>query len=190
VLAPGDEVWWFANLPARPEPRRGEPESGDPAAWRRRLLELFADDAGPATRLIEATPELLPVRAIHSIPHLPRWHSGRLVVAGDAAHAPSPSSGQGASLAIEDAVVLAQSLRDEPEPQAAFARFEAVRRRRVERIIRWAARVNNAKAAGPVGRAVRDLMLPPILKLTANSKAHREIYEHEIAWDLRATAAA
>ena len=51
---------------------------------------------------------------IHAIPHLPTWHTGRMVVIGDAAHAPSPTSGQGASLAIEDAVVLAKCLRDLP----------------------------------------------------------------------------
>jgi 2-polyprenyl-6-methoxyphenol hydroxylase-like FAD-dependent oxidoreductase len=36
-------------------------------------------------------------------------------VIGDAAHAPSPSSGQGASMAIEDAVVLAKALREDWE---------------------------------------------------------------------------
>nr|WP_244420824.1 FAD-dependent monooxygenase [Mesorhizobium japonicum] len=38
--------------------------------------------------------------------HLPQWHTDRVVVLGDAAHAVAPHSGQGASMAIEDAVVL------------------------------------------------------------------------------------
>src|SRR5262249_34395321 len=83
---------------------------------------------------------------------------------------PPPPSGQGASLAIEDAVVLAQCLRDQPSAQAAFAAFEAARRPRVERIIKWAARINNSKAAGPTARIFRDAMLPVILAMTANSK--------------------
>jgi 2-polyprenyl-6-methoxyphenol hydroxylase-like FAD-dependent oxidoreductase len=37
-----------------------------------------------------------------------------MIVIGDAAHATSPSSGQGASMAIEDAVVLAKCVRDLP----------------------------------------------------------------------------
>ncbi|MGO8981401.1 MAG: FAD-dependent oxidoreductase, partial [Streptosporangiaceae bacterium] len=48
---------------------------------------------------------------VHTLPQLPRWHDDRMIVIGDAAHAPSPSSGQGASLSIEDAVQLAKNLR-------------------------------------------------------------------------------
>ncbi|MDQ3709090.1 MAG: FAD-dependent monooxygenase [Actinomycetota bacterium] len=181
--APDGEVWWFANLPRRDEPARGELAAVGEEEWRRRLLELFAGDAGPALPLIEATQQMLPFSAIHSIPHLPTWHSGRMIVIGDAAHAPSPTSGQGASLAVEDAVVLAKCLRDLPEPQAAFAQFEAARRPRVERIIKWAARINNSKAAGPVASVFRDAMLPLILKLTADSKAHRQTFDYHIEWD-------
>ncbi len=113
-----------------------------------------------------------------------------MIVVGDAAHAPSPTSGQGASLSIEDAVVLAKCLRDLPNPQEAFAVFEAARRPRVERIIKWAARVNNGKAAGPVARVLRDAMLPTILKMTANGKSHRQTYDYHIDWDARAPAGA
>jgi FAD-dependent urate hydroxylase len=119
---------------------------------------------------------------IHSVPHLPTWHHGRMVVIGDAAHAPSPTSGQGASLSIEDAVVLAKCLRDKPNPQVAFGAFEATRRPRAERIIKWAARINNSKAAGPVARIFRDAMLPTILKMTADTKAHRQMFEYHIDW--------
>jgi 2-polyprenyl-6-methoxyphenol hydroxylase-like FAD-dependent oxidoreductase len=181
AMAPDGEVWWFANVPRRGEPAPGELKAaGD---WRQPLLDLYIGDAGPAVALIEATTEIMPTSAIHTIPHLPTWHRGRMIVVGDAAHAPSPTSGQGASLSIEDAVVLATCLRDLPDPEAAFARFEAERRPRVERIIKWASRINNSKAAGPVGRVLRDAMLPAILKLTADSKAQRQPYEHHIDWD-------
>jgi 2-polyprenyl-6-methoxyphenol hydroxylase-like FAD-dependent oxidoreductase len=40
------------------------------------------------------------------------WQRGRVVLVGDAAHATSPSSGQGASMAIDDAVVLGKCLLD------------------------------------------------------------------------------
>jgi 2-polyprenyl-6-methoxyphenol hydroxylase-like FAD-dependent oxidoreductase len=174
--APDAEVWWFANVPCRDEHAPGPPP---------RLPDLFADDAGPAVRLIEATPEPGAMSPIHSIPHLPAWHGGRMIVIGDAAHAPSPTSGQGASLAIEDAVVLAMCLRDAADPRAAFAQFEAARRPRVERIVKWAARINNSKAPGPVARVFRDAMLPPILKATAGSRAQRQIHDHRIDWNAR-----
>jgi FAD-dependent urate hydroxylase len=188
--APGGEVWWFANVPRRDEPVRGEAGAVSGDQWRRRLLQLFAEDAGPAVPLIDASPRIMPMSPIHVVPHLPTWHSERMIVIGDAAHAPSPTSGQGASLSIEDAVMLAKCLRDEPSPQAAFARFEEARRPRVERIIKWAARINNSKAAGPVTRVFRDTMLPTILKLTADSKALRQAFDYHIDWDTHPPAAA
>jgi 2-polyprenyl-6-methoxyphenol hydroxylase-like FAD-dependent oxidoreductase len=153
------------------------------------MLDLFADDAGPAIPLIEATPSFPPMTPIHSIPHLPTWHRGRMIVTGDAAHAPSPTSGQGASLSIEDAVVLAACLRDLPTPEAAFGTFESLRRPRVERIIKAAARINNSKAPGPIARVLRDAMLPVILKMTANSKSAAEVFDYRLDWDARVAAA-
>jgi len=190
AMASDGEVWWFANVPRRDEPAPGELQAIGGEEWRRRLLQLYAEDAGPAVPLIQASQQLMAMSPIHTLPHLPTWHNGRMIVIGDAAHAPSPSSGQGASLSIEDAVVLAKCLRDLPSPQAAFARFEAARRPRVERIIKWAARINSSKAAGPAARIFRDAMLPTILKMTANSKAHKQTYDHHIDWDAPTRAAA
>lgn len=183
AMAGDEDVWWFANLPHPDEPARGELQSVSNDEWRQRLLELYADDAGPARALIRATPKIMAMTSIHSIPHLPTWHKGAMIVIGDAAHAPSPTSGQGASLSIEDALVLAKCLRDQPSSQTAFAEFEAARRPRVERIIKAAARINNSKAPGPVGRIFFDAMLPVILKMTADSKAHRQTYDYHIDWD-------
>jgi 2-polyprenyl-6-methoxyphenol hydroxylase-like FAD-dependent oxidoreductase len=83
------------------------------------------------------------------MPPLPAWHDGRIIIIGDAAYAPTPTSGQGASLSIEDGVVLAMCLGDQPEVDTAFARFEAERRPRVERIVKWATRMNPARPPGP-----------------------------------------
>lgn len=183
ATAPGGDVWWFANVPQPHEPDRGEVERIEPATWRARLLDLFARDAGPATRLVEAATELTPASPMHTVPRLRRWHGDRTVLLGDAAHAPSPSSGQGASLAIEDAVVLARTLRDADDVPAAFAAFEAARRRRVETIVRQAQRVNSSKAATGVVRVVRDLVLPWALRAAADSRALRATYDHHLSWE-------
>ena len=181
--APGGQVWWFANIPQRREPKRGEAEAVSPGQWRQRFAEIYAGDAGPALELIAATPDFAPMTPIHTVPHLARWHTGRMIVVGDAAHAPSPTSGQGASLSIEDAVLLATALRDIEPASAAFAHFESLRRPRVEKIIKAAARINSNKAPGPAGRLARDLLLPVILKATANAKSAREVYEYHVGWD-------
>ena len=94
-----------------------------------------------------------------------------MIVIGDAAHAPTPSSGQGASLAIEDAVILARCLRESPDAPGAFAAFEQHRRHRVERIVAQGARTSSSKAAGPVGRRLRDLMLPILFRYVITEKS-------------------
>jgi 2-polyprenyl-6-methoxyphenol hydroxylase-like FAD-dependent oxidoreductase len=190
AVAPDADVWWFANLARRTEPGRAELAAVSPGELRRSLLELYADDAGPANALIAASPDIMPLTPIHTLGHLPTWHRSRMIVIGDAAHAPSPTSGQGASLSVEDAIVLAKCLRDLPTPQAAFAAFEAARRPRVEKIIKWAARINNSKVAGPFGRVVRDAMMPAIMKMTADSKALRRTFDYHLEWDAPARAAA
>ena len=67
---------------------------------------------GPAAELVADGVLELAGDNTYDLPHVPHWTRDRLVVVGDAAHAPSPSSGQGASMALEDAVVLATSVRD------------------------------------------------------------------------------
>jgi 2-polyprenyl-6-methoxyphenol hydroxylase-like FAD-dependent oxidoreductase len=106
-----------------------------------------------------------------------------MVIVGDAAHAPSPTSGQGASMATEDAVVLAQCLRDLPGVPQALAAYERLRRRRVERIVAQGARTGSAKTPGPVGRVVRDLALPLVFRFLATERSRAWIYDHHIDWD-------
>jgi 2-polyprenyl-6-methoxyphenol hydroxylase-like FAD-dependent oxidoreductase len=65
---------------------------------------------------------------IYDISTRPIWHKGPVVLVGDAIHAVSPGAGQGASLAIEDAIVLAKCLRDGEDHALAFATHERLRR--------------------------------------------------------------
>ncbi|MGW1887117.1 FAD-dependent monooxygenase [Streptomyces sp. NPDC001970] len=185
AVAPDGEVWWFANVPRAVEPARGEVERIGSDEWRRTLVVAFTDDAGPAARIIEATSSdnIMKASPVHLLRRLPAWHRGRMIVLGDAAHAPSPSSGQGASLAIEDAVILARCLRDTSSYADAFTTFVDLRRPRVEKIVKQAARINNSKAAGPLGRLFLDSVMPLILKAAANSKYTEEVYGHHLDWD-------
>jgi 2-polyprenyl-6-methoxyphenol hydroxylase-like FAD-dependent oxidoreductase len=59
------------------------------------------------------------------------WHTGRVVLIGDAAHASSPLMGQGGSLAMEDASVLAEVLRTGPSLADALASYTVRRKPRV-----------------------------------------------------------
>jgi 2-polyprenyl-6-methoxyphenol hydroxylase-like FAD-dependent oxidoreductase len=187
ALSPDGEVWWFANVPSPTEPARGSLTGISTEEWRRRLVELFAGDAGPATRLIQATTHELSASTIHTMPPLRTWHADRMVVIGDAAHAPSPSSGQGASLSIEDAVQLAICLRDISNVDLAFEAFERTRRARVEPIVKQAARVNSSKADQGLRRVIRDLMMPTVFKMIAGSEQTKKVYRYHIDWSAPAS---
>lgn len=136
-----------------------------------------------------ATTSELAAYPVHDLPEVPTWHRGPMVIIGDAAHATSPSSGQGASLAIEDAVILAKCLRDLPDAPRAFAAYEELRRGRVERVVRYSARIGRSKTPGPIGRWLRDLVMPLALKAFANPAAHAWLYAHHIEWTERVPGA-
>ncbi|GAA2498171.1 FAD-dependent monooxygenase [Winogradskya humida] len=64
---------------------------------------------------------------------MPRWSRGRVVLLGDAAYCPSPSSGQGTSLALVGAYVLADALASSSAHEEAFSLYESGLRAYVEK---------------------------------------------------------
>jgi FAD-dependent urate hydroxylase len=181
-VRPQGDVYWFANVAWRDD-ATGQLAAISPDAWKTRLLDLFAGDAGPAADIIGGTKDELAAYPIYDMPVVPTWHRDSLVILGDAAHATSPSSGQGASLAIEDAVVLSKCLRDRRSVTEAFAAYERLRRSRVERVVAYSARVGQTKSPGPIARWFRDLAMPVALKYLASPKAHAWLYGYHIDWN-------
>ena len=118
-------TYGFANLAGA--------RSRDPVAGRKaRLVERFAAFDRPVVEFLAAVPgdDTLHCAPVEWLPEV-GWHAGRVVLVGDAAHATSPMMGQGGCLAIEDAVVLAEQLRDATDIDAALAGYV---RRRQERV--------------------------------------------------------
>ena len=173
---------WFVNLPHKAPITLAETHETTPGEWLRILREAFADDQVPAADLLARTDpaNLLVVGPMEDIPSVPTWSKGRVVLIGDAAHPTSPSSGQGASLAIESAVQLARCLRGLPHEEA-FAAYEQLRRARAERIIKMGARTNRDKAAGPAGRVARDLLMPLLMKMMKPEKTAWQ-FDYRIDW--------
>jgi 2-polyprenyl-6-methoxyphenol hydroxylase-like FAD-dependent oxidoreductase len=173
---------WFANIP-RAAASTIERDQTPAEEWRAWLIEWFAKDCGPMPQLIAAGDLQLAADNTHDLPTVPVWYRDAMVIIGDAAHAPSPSSGQGASMAIEDGVVLAQCLRDIHGVDRALAHFERMRRSRVERIVAQGARSSSSKAAGPIGRWLRDRMLPLMFRYVITDQSLAWMHEHHIDWD-------
>ena len=185
TVSPDGEVWWFANPPSA-ELSRAELAAMGTEQWKQRLSELFAGDRGPAVEIISSTDELSASNS-YDMPNVPVWHRDAMIIIGDAAHAASPSSGQGASMAMEDAVVLAKCLRDLPDAGRAFASYELLRRRRVERVVAEGARAGSNKAVGPIARVLRDLMMPMFLKRQTSNTAQQWLFHYRIDWSAALT---
>ena len=188
-LAPNRDVIWFVNWP-RAEISRDERSTTSDAAWKDNLAELFKDDRGPAVDLIRSGELELAADNTYDLGHVPIWHRGPIVIIGDAAHAPSPTSGQGASMAAEDGVILAKALRDLPSIPAALNEYERLRRSRVEKIVAYGARGSNAKVPGPLGRVIRDLFLRVVFRVFASERAMAWQFGHRVEWDRRVAVGA
>lgn len=183
--APGGGTVWGVNLPHERPLTLTEAREVPKEQWMRILRDVYGGDV-PGEDLIRHTAlDTLQVNgALHIMPSISRWHRGRMVLVGDAVHAPSNSSGQGASLAIESAVQLARCLRDLHDIPAAFAAYERLRRGRVERIAARASKINQVKAPGAIAQAMMPVLMPLFIKVVMKpEKTIGPEQRYRIDWD-------
>lgn len=178
------EVYWFANV-TRADIDRSALRAVTSEQWLSQLRALHADDPRPVPQILEHATGGLRGYPIDELAHVPHWARGRVVAVGDAVHAISPSAGQGASLALEDAITLARCLRDQPDRSAALAEYQRLRQPRAEAIVGYAQAINRQKRVtrSRLGIAVRDAMLPMFLRKARDDTRNDWLYNHEIGWN-------
>jgi FAD-dependent urate hydroxylase len=110
-----------------------EPQGGDVT---RQLAEMLSGFAAPVPAILDA---LGPDGPVHVAPieevSLDPWSYGSVLLIGDAAHAMSPNMAEGAAMALEDGLVLAECLDSERGIAQAMARFQARRRPRIQWVV-------------------------------------------------------
>lgn len=97
---------------------------------------------------------------VHDCPPMDRYHAGRVVLLGDAAHPIGPMLGQGANMALEDAARLADLLASDRDVPAALRAYEVARTQRANKILqhsRVVAKVGHT--TNPIVNRLRDLMI-------------------------------
>ena len=121
--------------------------------WDLRILDLIRNIEGDTS-----------FWALVDLPRLPRWSRGRVVLLGDAAHAPLPHQGQGAGLAIEDAYALGVLLGQGglADYAAAFRAFEDLRRRRAWTVQAYSRAAGRAYKLAGDAAAQRDASWPSL----------------------------
>ncbi|GIF44858.1 FAD-dependent monooxygenase [Actinoplanes xinjiangensis] len=124
------------------------------------VLRRFRNWPDPVPALLDAVdPGAVLRHDLYDLPPLPSFVRGTTVLLGDAAHAMTPSLGQGGCQALEDAVVLADCLAASGTT-AGLARYDALRRPRTQAIVTRSARLNTiGQIAWPPAAAARDLLV-------------------------------
>jgi 2-polyprenyl-6-methoxyphenol hydroxylase-like FAD-dependent oxidoreductase len=147
-VGPG-EVYGYASA------SRGGGVSDDPE-W---LRSVFAGYPDPVPRTVAAV--LGSRSTLYHSPaeevRIPRWSRDRVVLIGDAAHATAPVWAQGAALAAEDALVLAELLNELGDWSGVGDEFERRRRPRVEHV---QAMTDKLSRAARLPGWLRDGLLP------------------------------
>jgi salicylate hydroxylase len=128
---------------------------GDPAE----LHERFAPACAPVRTLLEKI-ESWRMWVLCDREPVRRWSKGRATLLGDAAHPTLQYLAQGANMAIEDAVCLADELERTPEhPATAFQRYEDQRYLRTARVQLTSRYYGDAYHAAGVTAELRTMML-------------------------------
>ncbi len=184
-VTPTGYIYWFVNWPQAEEPAKGAVEGTTEEERKQQMLEIFRDDQPFIRDIIRAAEPIFPYFPSYVLPKQPStWHKGPVVLLGDAAHAISPSSGQGASMALEDASTLGKCLRDIPDLEQAFTTYEHLRRERTVKMFAVGEHGDSGKhITRPIQQWFRDLTTPIFLKLFAGPQASDWVYSYRVDWD-------
>jgi len=154
-LADGRIYWFFTE--SAPEGAQQDTTVTD-------LTNRVADWHRPIPQLLAATPPQALLRNdIYTMAvSLPFYRDGRVVLLGDAAHPITPDLGQGAALALEDAVTLTiyagHATSSDPDLDTGLDRYDRERRPRTQRLVRISASIGRiGQAHNPVAVAARNL---------------------------------
>ncbi|UYN98156.1 MAG: FAD-dependent monooxygenase [Devosia sp.] len=163
MKAAGGPLYWFGSHAASEAEARTQ---ATPEAAAAHLRTLYSRDPLGIPDIVGRVTSLPSQYPIYDMPELSRWHTDRVCLLGDAAHAVAPHSGQGASMAMEDALVLAAAIESEEQPRAAFARFQALRQQRAGKAIKLGRFSGEQKRAqGWLALRFRDLVLPIVMPM-------------------------
>ena len=163
---PKDGVMWWSTQPSHGVDAATF-RTMDQAALQQHLREFHAGWHDPIPAIIDAAENIVVTDTL-DVATLPTWSRKRTLLIGDAAHATSPHAGQGASLALEDAIRLGRLMRDGQELGFVFQNFEHERRPRAEKIVAVARRNGNRKREfSATGAWIRDRMIELLLPVSA-----------------------
>jgi 2-polyprenyl-6-methoxyphenol hydroxylase-like FAD-dependent oxidoreductase len=161
------KLYWFACINA---------QKNDPLLRNYKvpdLLTYFSNFHTPIADILKRTKnEQLIWGDIIDLKPITKFAFGKIVLAGDAAHATTPNMGQGACMAIEDAAVLSNCIEEYSTVDEAFEKFEAKRIARTTKI------VNDSWTIGKVAQLENGILTSlrnTLIKLTPPGVSERQV---------------
>lgn len=178
----GNRVWW--SYLAFPESSlKTELKKISNSEWTKKLLQIHKDDP-KIKEFIALSKEDYVSIPLYDLPHLETWHNEKICLIGDAAHGTSPHIGQGAAISMEDTVILAKCIRDIPNMENAFEKFEQLRKPRAEKIVKEAQNTGKfVLMKNPIKRRFSKILLSLTLSVSAFKKRQNWIFSYKIDWD-------
>ena len=162
-------IYWYLALPKTSANQLNLTEAGDLKA---EVIRITADLPASLRELIKHTePEKLMLSSIHDLSPFHCWNQGRIVLLGDAAHATTPNLGQGACMAMEDAVVLAELIAQGTD----LDNFSKIRAKGVHGVVKESNMIGRLGHVNSFSAFLRDVLtklLPRPVKLANLKRYH------------------
>jgi len=150
-----NRIYWFSALNAP------EGKMIDFQERQKFLLAEYKDWLWEVPKIIAATPseKILQNDLVDRVP-IKRWSKGAVTLLGDAAHPTTPNFGQGACMAIEDAMILTRNLIKNATIQDALQSYEQTRSKRTSKIVNQSWTFGTlAKWKNPFAIRLRELLI-------------------------------
>jgi 2-polyprenyl-6-methoxyphenol hydroxylase-like FAD-dependent oxidoreductase len=162
-----DDLYWYMTFDAAAE------ETSSASERKIHAETLFRAYFPQWIGMLQQTPMEDILRTdISDLKPLSQWSSGRIGLIGDAAHATTPNLGQGGAMAVEDALAVADTFQELGLNEAAWKRYEQLRRKKVDWTVSRSWSIGKICHLGnPLFRSLRNIAL----KKTPDSVTQKQI---------------
>ena len=184
VIPDSDDVWWWNGVSYPKEETREGMEKISNEKWQQAMIEMYDNDPQVIQDIIKSKEITFLKYPISDMLSMDIWYKQNVCLIGDAVHATSPTNGQGAAMASEDGLMLAKCLRDVDDIEQAFAKFQQLRQKRVEKIVKIGRTAGEGYLiTNPVKKWFRNAMIVLMINSPFFSRMKDFLFGYDIQWN-------
>ena len=183
-ILPDGEVWWWNAALYPQEQTKADLDKTSNKKWQQSMIELYDGDSQAVQDIVNSPENRFMKYPVSDMPPLDVWYKDNVCLIGDAVHATSPTNGQGAAMASEDAVTLAKCLRDIQIPKQAFGKFQKLRKERVDKIVKFGRRNGDGYfLTNPVRKWFRNTMIRTMTSPIIFNRMKEYYFGYNVRWN-------